>query len=197
MRSWRRTVGSLAVTPFMLGAFLLPGISWAHVSLPAKGTVEVAFTPWDDAEGAILRVLGNAQREIYVQAYLFTSRNLAQGLLAASRRGVRVEMLVDRDMLLKGENSQVPRLARLGIPVWLETRYAVAHNKILLVDPQEASAAVVTGSYNYTYSAQARNAENLLILRGNPELIHAYFENWQRHRSEAVPYEAGKEGALP
>ncbi len=160
--------------------------------MPATGTVEVAYTPWDDAEGAILRTLAGAQHEIYVQAYLFTSRNLARGLLDALNRGVRVEMLADHDMLLKGENSQIPNLARSGIPVWLETRYAVAHNKVMLIDPESAAAAVVTGSYNYTYSAQARNAENLLILRGNPALARAYLENWRRHRSEAVPYSEGR-----
>ena len=35
---------------------------------------------------------------------------------------------------------------------------------------QDEDTVVVTGSYNYTFSAQARNAENLLILRGNAAL---------------------------
>jgi len=49
-------------------------------------------------------------------------------------------------------------------------------------------AVVVTGSYNFTFSAQARNAENLLILRGNEALARAYLANWRRHRQEAAPY---------
>ena len=135
-----------------------------------------------------------ARRDIYVQAYLFTSRTLAQALIEAKRRGVKVEVLADREMLAKAEKrekSQIPQMADAGIPVWLETRYAVAHNKIILIDPQEDSAAVITGSYNFTYSAQARNAENLLILRGNPALARAYFDNWQRHRSDALAYPQG------
>ena len=170
----------------LVAAPVLP--AWAHSSLPASGTVEVAFTPWDDAEGAIIRMLSGARHEIYVQAYLFTSRNLANALLEAQRRGVQVLVLADRDMVVKGENSQIPRFARAGIPVWLETRYAVAHNKIMLIDPHEPGAAVMTGSYNYTYSAQARNAENVLILRGNLALVRAYLDNWLRHRSEATVY---------
>ena len=160
-------------------------------TVPATGTVEFAFTPWDDAEGAILRALKGARQAIYVQAYLLTSRALANALIEARQRGIAVEVLADREMAGKGENSQLPQLAAAGIPVWLEVRYAAAHNKIMLIDPHEATNTVITGSYNFTYSAQARNAENLLILRGNPRLARAYLDNWQHHRSEALAYPQG------
>jgi phosphatidylserine/phosphatidylglycerophosphate/cardiolipin synthase-like enzyme len=91
-------------------------------------------------------------------------------------------------MVAKGENSQVSQLVAAGIPVWLEVRYAAAHNKILVADPLEEDSVVATGSYNYTYSAQARNAENLLIVRGNTSLARAYLDNWQRHRADALPF---------
>ena len=162
-------------------------------ALPAQGTVELAFQPWDDAEGAILRVLQEARKAIYVQAYLFTSRPLARALIAAKGRGIAVYVLCDREMQAKDEagRSQIPLLAAADIPVWIEVRYAAAHNKVILIDPEEPRAAVVTGSYNFTYSAQARNAENLLILRGNPALARAYLDNWRRHRKEALPYPQG------
>lgn len=163
--------------------------------MPAAGTVEVAFTPWDDAEGALLRVIAEAKKSIRVQAFLFTSRPLSRALIEAHRRGVDVAVLADREMALKGENSQLAQLAAAGIPVWLEVRYASAHNKIMLVDATEGGNVVVTGSYNYTYSAQARNAENLLILRGNAELARAYLANWQRHRVDALPL--SEERTLP
>ncbi len=156
--------------------------------MPATGTVEVVFTPWDDAEGAVLRAINDSRKTIHVQAYLFTSRPLAKALIEARQRGVAVEILTDREMLAKGDNSQIPQLAEAGIPVRLEVRYAAAHNKILLIDAGESDSAVVTGSYNFTWSAQARNAENLLILRGNPALSAAYLKNWRRHHDEALPY---------
>ncbi|MBK8121663.1 MAG: phospholipase D family protein [Sulfuritalea sp.] len=153
--------------------------------LPATGTVEALFTPWDDAEGAIVRALGEARQSIHVQAYLLTSRSIARALQDAKARGVAVEILADKEMVGKGENSLIPKLAAEGIPVWLETRYANAHNKVLLVDALGAQGFVITGSYNFTWSAQARNAENLLILRDNPALLRRYLENWRRHRDEA------------
>ena len=176
----------------LLCLLLLPPLAPA-AEVPAQGTVEFAFTPWDDAEGAILRVLREAHKAIYVQAYLLTSRPLARALIEAKARGVATLVLSDREMLEKDEigRSQIPRLVAAGIPVWLETRYAAAHNKIILIDPEEETGAVVTGSYNFTFAAQARNAENLLILRGNRRLASAYLDNWRRHRRDALPYPAG------
>lgn len=163
----------------------------AAAPLPATGTVEPIFTPGGDAEGAIVRALEQARRSVRVQAYLLTSRSVAYGLIEAQRRGVDVQVLADREMVEKGEHSLIPQLVANRIPVWLEVRYALAHNKIIIIDGEDAEsagAAVITGSFNFTHSAQAYNAENLLILRGNPQLVKAYLDNWRRHRVEAVSY---------
>lgn len=164
------------------------------VELPATGTVEVLFTPWDDAEGALIRTIDSARKTIHVQAYLITSRNLAAALLDAHARGVKVAVLADRDMMIKNDSSRVPSLHDAGIAVRLETRYAAAHNKIMIIDGGGARPVLITGSYNFSFSAQARNAENLLILRGDRALARAYLKNWHRHHDEALPY---TEAALP
>lgn len=166
---------------------LLP-LAATALELPAAGRIEVLFTPWDDAEGALLRAIGAAQQSLRVQAYLITSRNITRALTAAHERGVRVEVLADREMVSKGGNSLVPQLHAAGITVHLETRYAAAHNKILLIDAEGDAPVVITGSYNFSFAAQARNAENVLILRGNPPLARAYLANWRRHRDAALPY---------
>ncbi len=173
---------------FLLAALLLASAAQAVGPLAAQGTVEVYFTPWDDAEGALLRTIRQARRTIHVQAYTFSSRNIAWALQEARRRGVAVEMLTDREQATKNEHSLVNALHDAGIPIWFEVRYASAHNKVLLVDAEDADPVVVTGSYNFTFSAQARNAENLVILRGNAPLARAYLDNWRRHRQDAVAY---------
>lgn len=157
--------------------------------LPARGTVQVLFTPWDDAEGALLKAIGKARRTIHIQAYVFTSRNIGWALGEAKKRGVQVEMLADADQVTKNDRSLIHLLHDSGIPIWLEVRYASAHNKVMLIDAEDREPVVVTGSYNYSFSAQARNAENLVILRGNAPLARAYLDNWRRHQAEALPYE--------
>jgi phosphatidylserine/phosphatidylglycerophosphate/cardiolipin synthase-like enzyme len=176
------------VTRLVLLLMMLFCLPASAETLPARGTVEVLFTPWDDAEGALLREIGKARQSIHVQAFVFSSRSLARALEEAHRRGVRVEMLADLEQARNRERSQIHALHEAGIPVWLELRYANAHNKIMLIDAEGPEPAVMTGSYNYTFSAQARNAENLLILRANMPLARAYLANWRRHQSEAIPY---------
>ncbi|MFN3884403.1 MAG: phospholipase D family protein [Rhodocyclaceae bacterium] len=174
--------------PWLLACLMLFLSPVGAVEVPASGRIEVLFAPWDDAEGAVLRAIDAAQRSVHVQMFLLSSRNIARALLSAHARGIRVEVLADREMVVNGENSQVPKLAAAGIPVRLETRYAAAHNKILLIDVEGPHPVVITGSYNFTWSAQARNAENLLILHDNPALAQAYYANWRRHHADALPF---------
>ena len=149
-RGMRRFVAVLAALTFLLA---LPAQAFDPRPAPApagQGTVEVLFSPHDDIEAAILRVLRGARRSIHVQAYLFTSRSLAAALIEARARGLRVEVLADYEQTARAENSRIPQLVEAGIPVALEARYAAAHNKVILVDATEPGGAVVTGSYNFT-----------------------------------------------
>ncbi|SNS36917.1 PLD-like domain-containing protein [Noviherbaspirillum humi] len=175
----------------LLGAVGLPAGARGSDSvpvLPLHGTVQAAFAPWDDSEALIEDALGTARRDILVQAYLLTSKRIGAALLAAHRRGVAVRILADADQHEKTPSSQLPKLAAAGLPIWLETRYQNAHNKIIVIDAHGAEPAVITGSYNFTWTAQHKNAENLLIIRGSPELALRYASNWERHRRDAMPY---------
>jgi phosphatidylserine/phosphatidylglycerophosphate/cardiolipin synthase-like enzyme len=155
---------------------------------PAAGTVQVAFTPWDDGEGMVVAAINEAQRQILVQAFLFTSRRIAAALIAARGRGIEVLVTADGEQTRGRKGSRVRELAAAGIPVWLETRYAAAHNKVMVIDAGTREATVITGSYNWTSSAQRQNAENVIIVRRNRAVADAYAANWQRHRSDAEPY---------
>lgn len=151
----------------------------------ATGTLQAAFSPWDDIEGLITREIAGAGKQILVQAYILTNRTIAAALISAKQNGVDVQVLLDERQLKNNSVSQVARLAASNIPVWVETKYRSAHNKVIVIDPHEKTATVITGSFNLTWSAQHKNAENVLIVRGNPTLVKRYYMNWQRHRSDA------------
>ena len=165
-----------------------PALREAPAAVAAQGTVQVAFTPWDNAQAMIVGCIRQAKQQILVQAFSFTSRALANALIAAKRRGVDVQVMADREQTFSGEASRIPELVRAGIPVMLEVRYQSAHNKVMIMDAGLADAAVITGSYNWTYAAQYKNAENVLILRHNPDIANAYAANWRRHFADALPY---------
>lgn len=162
-----------------------PPLNPTPFSHTATVSMEAAFSPWDDGEALIRRAISDARHAIYVQAYLFTSRSLAQALIEAKVRGVRVEVLADAHNVA---GSRLPALVEAGIPVFLETQYAAAHNKVMIMDPEYSGTAVLTGSYNFTHSARTRNAENLLLIKGDRTLTRAYLINWKRHKADARPF---------
>ncbi len=167
--------------------FQLPAPATGRI-LPAQGTVQVAFTPGDNATGMIVAAIRQARRQILVQAFSFTSRDIARALIDARRRGVEVDLIADREQTAKLARGMVPKLAAGGVATWLDGEHASAHNKVMVIDAGGADPVVITGSFNFTYAAQHKNAENVLLIRGDPALADAYRANWQRHRLHSVPY---------
>lgn len=154
----------------------------------ATGTVQVAFTPGDNAARLVADAIQQARRQVLVQAFSFTSRDIAFALIAAKRRGVDVQLIADPEQARRIGTSLVDEIAAAGVPVFFDREHDSAHNKVMVIDADGADAAVITGSFNFTQAAQHRNAENLLLLRGNPPLTAAYLRNWRRHREHAVPF---------
>ena len=150
----------------------------------AAGTVQYAFTSENHADEMIIAAIDRAHHQILVQAYGFTHRRIADALVRAKSRGIEVAVLVDQEQS-HAATAIIRNVMRSGAPVMIDPRHAAAHNKTMVIDTGYADCAVVTGSFNFTYAAQHRNAENALILRGNPPLCDAYFNNWRRHQLHA------------
>lgn len=143
-------------------------------TIPATGTIEVAFSPQGGITDMIVQELDGSKNSIEVQAYSFTSAPIAKALVDASKRGVKVRVIVDKSQ--KSEKySIVTYLTNAGILVHIDKAFAIAHSKIMIVDKID----VITGSFNFTKSAEEKNAENCLIIRGNKQLIDLYEQNWQ------------------
>lgn len=155
--------------------------------LPARGSVQVAFSPEDDAGALIVDAIRHARSQILVQAYSFTHRAIAAALVSARQRGIDVEVVADREQSETIRTSRIDYLAEHGVPVYLDGEHAAAHNKVMVIDAGQPEATVITGSFNFTSAAQYRNAENLLILRDDPTLADAYAANWRRHRAHSLP----------
>ncbi|MHB1292295.1 MAG: phospholipase D family nuclease [Sulfuricella sp.] len=183
------------IMPFLSLALLFTAS--AHAFEPAQGirshaiavsgTVQVLFTPEDDAASQIVHAIDHAQKQVLVQTFSFTSREIAQALISAKQRGVDVRVVTDAEQIRKMERSKVPTVAAGGVPVFVDSQHASAHNKVMVIDAGSAKPVVITGSFNFTHAAQFKNAENLLIFRGNRELTTAYLENWRRHREHSQP----------
>jgi phosphatidylserine/phosphatidylglycerophosphate/cardiolipin synthase-like enzyme len=185
----QRVAAALLQAALLVAAGTAAAFDAAPPVLEARGSLQAAFAPWDDIDAVIGDAIGGARKQVLVQAYLLTSRELAQALIAARRRGVDVRVLLDAAQSERTNHAVLPELAAAGIGVWFETKYQNAHNKVIVIDGTTPQATVITGSFNFTWTAQHRNAENILVARNNPALAARYLINWERHRQDAAPYE--------
>lgn len=121
-----------------------------------------------------------ASSEILVQAYSFASAKIAKALLDAHKRGVNVSIILDKSQKKDGYSSS-KFFSNAGIPVFIDSKHAIAHNKIMIIDKE----VVITGSFNFTKAAEEKNSENLLIIK-SAELSKIYRDNWQEHRDHSI-----------
>jgi phosphatidylserine/phosphatidylglycerophosphate/cardiolipin synthase-like enzyme len=128
----------------------------------------VCFTPGENCAGTIVEGLSGAKRMILAQAYSFTSAPIAKALLDAHKRGVQVQVILDKSQRTD-KYSSADFLANQGVPVVIDANPGIAHNKIIVIDGE----LVLTGSFNFTKAAQQKNAENLVMLR-DPALAAQY-----------------------
>jgi phosphatidylserine/phosphatidylglycerophosphate/cardiolipin synthase-like enzyme len=88
--------------------------------------VTVCFTPGGNCTDAIVQALGDAKRAILVQAYSFTSAPIAKALLDAHKRGVQVQVILDKSQRTE-KYSSADFLANQGVPTMIDANHAIAH----------------------------------------------------------------------
>lgn len=152
-------------------------------SFAPEARYAACFTPGMDCEEAIVSEIRRAKQSILVQAYSFTSPRIARALVDAKARSVDVRAILDKSQRSE-RYTGATFLQHGGIPVTIDEGPAIAHSKIMIIDAR----AVLTGSFNFTSSAQERNAENLIIIEGDQRLVRLYTNNWERRSRVSVPY---------
>jgi phosphatidylserine/phosphatidylglycerophosphate/cardiolipin synthase-like enzyme len=160
------------IIPILLVILILSALPISAES-PAASSLSVGFSPGGTAVKLVLEVIGEAKSSFLVACNEFTDRDIAAALEAAAHRGVKVQMVADAKAA-RAKYSQVPIVSAAGIPVRLATRYAIMHNKLMVI-----------GSFNYTTAATKSNAENALVLRNAAELAKVYAAEWARLWDEA------------
>lgn len=140
-----------------------------------------ATTGQESALSIVLSAINGAKRNVDIAAYSFTSKPIAAALVSAKNRGVSVRVVADE----KANNSKytaVTYLANQGVPVRLDSQYAIMHNKFMVVDGN----TVQTGSFNNKASAVSRNAENVLLIQAAPALAKNYQTEFNRLWNESA-----------
>ncbi|MFV9876205.1 MAG: phospholipase D family protein [Rickettsiales endosymbiont of Dermacentor nuttalli] len=149
---------------------IIRGENNSTISQPIR--ISTCFTPPSGCSKVITETIDKATKSIYVQAYGFTDAEIADSLISAYNRGVKVAILLDKSSLYS-KYSQMSKVKAAGIDVSIDHVPGIAHNKVMIIDQH----TVITGSFNFSKNADLKNAENVIII--NDSLIaKQYFQNW-------------------
>ena len=144
--------------------------------------IQLCFTPAEKCTPVILQEISLAKDTIYVQAYGFSSPAITDALVAAHKRGVKVNILLDKSNL-KDSWSKMKELIDSGIEVTIDKLTGIAHNKVMIIDSQKT----ITGSFSFTRSADIRNAENVIII-SDESVAEKYIQNWISRKASTSEY---------
>ena len=136
----------------------------------------------DSLEAAILDFIHAATAELLVSVQELDHRPIAEALIAATRRGVRVRAIMEQDYLREknhpGDNSLglqemnrelLVEILRAGVDAKADYNPAIFHQKFMVRD----RAAVLTGSTNFTTTGVTRNLNHVCVIV-DPEVAREY-----------------------
>jgi phosphatidylserine/phosphatidylglycerophosphate/cardiolipin synthase-like enzyme len=152
--------------------------------VPATGTIEIAFAPYPQrsAERLVKKIIDTAKTSVVIAAYQMTSKPIADSLCKAAARGVAVTAVLDNKSNPHAKGySKRDYLSNCGVYVRTTSRYPIMHDKFIVVD----NSHVETGSFNYSFAAAERNAENAIVMWNNPLMAAQYQNEFERLFSEA------------
>jgi phosphatidylserine/phosphatidylglycerophosphate/cardiolipin synthase-like enzyme len=149
--------------------------------------IKVIFTSEDPAlEDAIIPIVNSATRTIRFLAFSYTDYPLANAMIQRSQNGVNVAGVFDKTQS-GGQGAEIGTLLCAQVPVRQDGNPQFMHNKIIVVDERY----VITGSLNYSTSAETSNDENVIII-DNPDIAKLYMQDFERVWTLATEPEAGR-----
>ncbi|OGR70666.1 MAG: hypothetical protein A2089_08675 [Elusimicrobia bacterium GWD2_63_28] len=142
------------------------------------------FSPGSATEERLARIIDAAAVSVDAVTFTFSSRILADAVVRARQRGVRVRFLMDTNM------AKTSALAKQVFDSGAGFRWRIGrtdkgalHNKFVILDGR----LLATGSFNWTVNASKNSFENLAFV-SDAEVVRAYQDNFDSlYESSAVP----------
>lgn len=153
------------------------GASVVHpkVTLSDGTQIFTYFSPDNDILSSLLREIGSAKKSIHFMAFSFTQDALGRAMRDRFESGIDVRGVFEKRQV-DDRYSEYNAMKQAGLRVALDKNRGAMHHKVIVIDEE----TVITGSYNFSKNAEERNSENLLIIKGNPDIAQAYLAEFNR-----------------
>jgi phosphatidylserine/phosphatidylglycerophosphate/cardiolipin synthase-like enzyme len=127
----------------------------------------------------VLARLNAAKKSIHFMAFSYTANTIADAMVAKVKAGLPVRGVFEAQNA-GGAGAAFSRLKQGGVDVLQDGNCSILHHKAIVIDER----TVITGSYNFTNSAERDNDENLVIV-DDPTLARAYIDEFERVYAQA------------
>jgi hypothetical protein len=125
--------------------------------------------------------IANSQIEILVAVAWFTNHELFNALCDRLRNGVKVSLCIVNDEINNREEGlNFQTFIQLGGRLYFSKENELMHHKFCIID----NSTLFNGSYNWTYYAENRNRENIILFKEIPELITDFRREFELTISE-------------
>jgi len=141
--------------------------------------LQVLFAAEDEVASHLVPLIQSAQSSIRFMAFSFTHDDIGAAMLARAKAGVDVKGIFETRGS-ETEYSEMPGLYCAGVPVRQDGNPGTFHHKVFVIDDQ----TVVTGSFNFSSSADESNDENVIIVT-NGDIAAQYLQEFERRWAEA------------
>lgn len=141
---------------------------------------EYCFSPGGNCADVVIRWIQRATDSIHVLMYSFTPNEVADAVISAKNRGVDVKIVMERDNI-NAAGGEYSRLKSAGVDIRVDSNPNLMHDKIAIIDGH----FILTGSFNWTASAETHNNENLVVL-DNSTWASAFEAQFQQVYAQAI-----------
>lgn len=139
------------------------------------------FSPKDKVlTNNIIPLMDKAKNYIYIPAFIITHDELANALIRAQNRNVKIKVILDAANA-SHSRSKVKLLRQAGIPVKVENYAGKMHSKSIIIDDKY----IIAGSMNFSNSGENKNDENCLIIED--EKFTKYYREFFEYLWKKIP----------
>lgn len=125
----------------------------------------------------ILGEISKTEKEILIAVYWFTNQELFDILIRKLKQGITVELIIHNDFINNREYGlKFQEFINLGGQFYFSDLNNPMHNKFCILDRR----VLINGSYNWTYFAEEKNRENILIIEDETIVIQSFYEEFRR-----------------
>lgn len=151
------------------------------IKLEDGTTVYIRFSPDDGIDDMIEKLIAAANESVYMLAYSFASRDIAERLQDADKNGLDVIVVCEDSKAYTDGGGQCGPLSEAGLQVYVDGYPdTLMHEKVIILDDK----VVIAGSYNFTRSADKRNDEQVLVIQ-SPEIADLFLGEFDKILEEA------------